>query len=82
MVKTSGKNISKGNNKNQEEILSILLVICIVKGATKSYFTHYLRVVIFFDAHLSKSAFSTFHFQKLVFYLFVFNLCFLFFMSF
>ena len=49
MVKTSGKSISKGNNKNQEQILPIPLVICIVKGATKSYFSHYSCVVIIFS---------------------------------
>ena len=78
MVKTCGKNISKGNCKNQEQILSIPLVICIVKGATKSYFTHYSYGHYFFDAGLSKSAFSTFYFRKLIFHQFVFNQCFLF----
>ena len=78
MVKTCGKNISKGNSKNQEQILSIPLVICIVKGATKSYFTHYSYGPYFFDAGFSKSAFSTFYFRKLIFHQFVFNQCFLF----
>ena len=36
----------------------------------------------FFNAGLSKSAFSTFKFGKLIFCLFVFNMCFLFFMIF
>ena len=38
------------------------------KGATKSYFTHYLFVVyILFNTGLCKSAFSTNSFRKLVF---------------
>ena len=39
-----------------------------IKGATKSYFTHYSCVVIIlFNTGLCRSAFSTIYFGKLVF---------------
>ena len=40
----------------------------LLKGATKSYFTHFSCVVIvFFNTALCRSAFSTVYFRKLVF---------------
>ena len=42
---------------------------CDIKGATKSYFTHYSCVVIvFFNTALCRLAFSTVSFRKLVFH--------------
>ena len=40
------------------------------KGATKLYFMHYFWVIIiFFITDLYKSAFSTYSFKKIIFYL-------------
>ena len=49
-----------------------------IKGATKSYFTHYSYVVIiFFKMGLYKSVFFSYSFGKLVLFVFPWFLCFL-----
>ena len=54
----------------RNSVFSIIADTSSLKGATKSYFTHYsFLVFILFNTGLCKSAFSTNSFRKLVFFI-------------
>ena len=56
-------------------VISVIRLTVLVKGATKSYYTQYLcMVIVLFNTALHRSAFSTVSLRKLVFFVF---LCFL-----